>query len=242
MAHFKVAGVVAACIATSGCATTSFQELQPIDEKRILAVVGEIKRQIGVYMRYQQSANGYARMERLSRQKICGNGLVGFDIKSVRMELLSTTDTTVAGSIAGGYPPFSGSLGFGHSTANSQTLIVDYDVLPSRLPAASGEEDDFAKAPIAGLMKNLSDAAEKAGDQRTHACVRMKQTPQAGTYKIGITVTDTGNGNVAVGLSNVALGAGGDFKSTTGNTITVTFAPHKFSGGNSDDNQWFYVR
>jgi hypothetical protein len=88
-------------------------------------------------------------------------------------------------------------------------------------------------------MKNLSDAAEEAGDQKTHACVRMKQTsPTGNIYKIGITVTDAGSGKVAVGLSNVSLGASGEFKSTTGNTITITFTPHKFKGGDDRNNQW----
>lgn len=203
-----------------------------------MEVIGEIKRQIGVYVQYQNSPDGYESVRRESRQKICGNGLVGFDIKSVRMELLSTADSTVGATIGGGYAPFSGGLGLSGSVSNSQALIVDYDISRSRLNTSYNDED-LKAAPIAALMKNLWSAARHSGDQQTYVCLTMKPTSQGGnTYKIAITTSTKATGEIEVGLANVALGASGEFKSSTGNTITVTLVPHQFKGGSGGGNHF----
>jgi hypothetical protein len=230
MSHTKVASAALCGALLAGCAASSFQELRPIEEKRILEVIGEIKRQIGVYVQYQNSPDGYEAVRRESRQKICGNGLVGFDISSVRMELLSTADSTVGGTIGGGYGPFSGGLGLSGTVSNSQALIVDYGISRSRLNTAFNDED-LKTAPIAALMKNLWGAARASGDQQTYVCLTMKPVSQGGnTYKIAITTSIKATGEVEVGLANVSAGASGEFKSSTGNTITVTLVPHTFPG------------
>lgn len=239
MSRTKVASVALSGALLAGCATSSFQELRPIEEKRILEVIGEIKRQIGVYVQYQNSRDGYDSVRRESRQKICGNGLVGFDISSVRMELLSTADSAVGGTIGGGYGPFTGGLGLSGSVSNSQVLTVDYSISRSRLKTAFKDED-LETAPIAALMKNLWGAARTSGDQQTYVCLTMKPVSQGGnTLKIAITTSDKTSNETKVGLANVSIGASGEFKSSTGNTITVTLVPHKFAGAPGGGGQHF---
>ncbi len=237
MSHTKVASVALCGALLAGCAASSFQELRPIEENRILEVIGEIKRQIGISAQYQASDGGYDAVRRESRQKTCGNGLVGFDISSVRMELLSTADNTVGGTIGGGYGPITGGLGLSGSVSNSQVLIVDYGISRSRLNTPFNE-DDLKTAPIAALMKNLWGAARISGDQKTYVCLTMLPKSQGGnTYKIAITISDKNSEEIKVGLANVSLSASGEFKSSTGNTITVTLVPHTFPGAPGESGQ-----
>lgn len=75
---------VVAFLFIEGCVSTQFEKLKPISQSDVYKVVAEVKRQIGVYTAYQRSSLGYPAVLANSRAKVCGNGLIGFDIVSVK--------------------------------------------------------------------------------------------------------------------------------------------------------------
>ncbi|ESY03814.1 hypothetical protein NKH64_28915 [Mesorhizobium sp. M0999] len=223
------------CAVLQGCVSTSFSDLQPISQTDIYKVIAEVKRQISVYSAYQNSSLGYVAVVAKSRTKVCGNGMLGFDIVSVKMELLSTSEGTAGvgaslgpGPIGGGATA-GGSVGASQVTTDSQTLLIQEEVSSSSkaVPYAS---DMLERAPMAKAMVNLWSAALQSGDDASDICLRLKKgSADANIFKMSITVVKDVNGKVSIGLAPVALAANGEFKGTTGNTITVKFEPHDFS-------------
>jgi hypothetical protein len=219
-------------ILATGCATRSFAKLEPIKQERVYQVVAEIKRQVSVYTSYQQSDYGYATVLAKAFPKICGSGRIGFDIESVKIELVSTTDNTAGANISltpAGPIPITASGGGSTTTGNSQSLVVIADVVPSTQEVAFSREmlDD---APLAVSMINFWGATIQAGNDPSDVCLKYKESGDFNNniYKMGITVTNAGSAKVSLGLTNVGLTASGEFKSTNGNTITVKFKPHSF--------------
>ncbi|WP_149763064.1 hypothetical protein [Neomesorhizobium albiziae] len=102
------------------------------------------------------------------------------------------------------------------------------EIVPSaeRQPYNPGDLDT---APLARAMRNLWETALSSGDDRSDICLKLKKGSDDNTYQMGITVVKGLNGEIGVGLSNVALSASGKFTSTTGNTVTVKFEPHDFA-------------
>lgn len=219
-------------ILTSGCASRSFSKLEPIRQERIYQVVAEIKRQISVYTSYQQSEYGYATVLTKAFPKICGTGRIGFDIESVKMELVSTTDSTTGANVSltpAAAIPITVSGGASTTTNNSQSLVVLADVIPSTQKVEFRKEM-LADAPLAVSMINFWAATIQAGNDPSDICLRYAAAGDFNTniYKMGITVSESANSKITVGLGNVGLTANGEFKSTTGNTLIVKFKPHKF--------------
>ncbi|RUW83466.1 hypothetical protein [Mesorhizobium sp. M1E.F.Ca.ET.063.01.1.1] len=113
-------------------------------------------------------------------------------------------------------------------TTDSQTLLVQEEVSLSSKPV-DYQPGALEKAPIARAMVNLWSAALQSGDDASDVCLKLKQgSTDANTFKMSINVVKDVNGKVSVGLAPIALTAGGEFKGTTGNTITVKFEPHDF--------------
>lgn len=157
------------------------------------------------------------------------NGLIGLDASSVKLELATTTEGTVGGGVsAAGLPAGGAVVGLGASasrvTTDSQTLTISSDVLLSSR-AVDYADGMLKDAPIAATMANFWDVALEAGDQVSDVCLRLK-SGEGNTFKIAITVVEGVKGNVSILLAPATLTANGELKSTTGNTITVTFAPH----------------
>jgi hypothetical protein len=229
MLRGRVLCALAAAAQLAACAN-SLDQLQPIERSRVQEVIAEVKDQISAYTIYQQSEHGFAAVVRNSRSKICGNGMIGFDVVTVKLDLLSTTDLTASGGLSAGVGPASVSANASRTKADVQQLILSYDVTPSskKQPYHDGILDN---APLARAMINLWDASLAGGDQASDVCLRMreKMTDGSNTYKMGITITQTAGGKIAVGLSGATLSAGGDLKSVTGNTVTVRFEPHDFT-------------
>lgn len=224
----KALCAVLAAAQLAGCAN-SFSRVQAIERSRIQEVIAEVKSQISAYTVYQESEYGFAAVLRDSQTKVCGNGMIAFDVASVKLDLLSTTDLTASGGIGGGLGPAAVSVAASRTKADVQQLILSYDVDRSsqKQPYYDGILDD---APIARAMVNLWDASLATGNDPSDVCLRMREktTDGSNTYKIGITITQTAGGKIAVGLAGAALSAGGDLKSVTGNTVTVKFEPHDF--------------
>ncbi|RUV02405.1 MAG: hypothetical protein E5Y88_24530 [Mesorhizobium sp.] len=228
---FAIAAMIVFVV--QGCASTSFKDLKPISQTDIYKVIAEVKRQLGVYTAYQRSPLGYPSVIANSRTKVCGNGLLGFDIVSVKMELLSTSEGTVSAGVAVSPVPVGGgavggSVGASQVTTDSQVLLIQEEVSLSS-KALDYQPGALENAPIAKAMVNLWSAALQSGGDASDICLKLKQgSTDANTFKMSINVVKGINGKVSVGLAPVTLTGGGEFKGTTGNTITVKFEPHDF--------------
>lgn len=227
--------LIVACLLT-GCASSSFAKLNAIPQSDIYKVIAEVKRQISVYTSYQSSKYGYARILQTSRSKVCGNGLIGFDIVSVQMELVSTSEGSASLGFslspipAASSTTIGGKAGASLDTTDTQTFEIAETVVRSPYPQPF-DRNQLRTAPLAVSMINLWGAALQSGDDRSDVCLHLKKNADGdgNTFKMAITVVKDANGEVNVGLTNVGLTAGGDFKATSGNTITVKFEPHDFT-------------
>jgi len=162
----------------------------------------------------------------------CGNGLVSYDVTSVKFELVTTTEGTVTAGINASKIPVGtiATLDVGASqsrvTSDSQTLAFTDEVQlsPKYVGYYGGSMDD---SPIAKVLATMAETAIAGANQPSNICFKSK-AGDGNSYKIAISVSDDGKGNIGVGLAPAALTASGELKSTTGNTVTVSFGPHDY--------------
>lgn len=228
------AALIACCVAAlsaSGCGTTTeFSKIEPISGKSIEAVRAEVKRQLSIYNAYQEDA--VRRQLKASAPMFCGNGLVSYDVSSVKFELVTTTEGTVAAGASAAKIPVSpgATLDLGVSgsraTSDSQTLTFTEEVVlsPRYVGYYGGSLDD---SPIAKVLATMAVTGIEGAKQPSNICFRSK-AGEGNSYKIAISVSRNSKGNIVVGLAPAALTASGELKSVTGNTITVNFGPHDF--------------
>jgi len=227
------AALIACCVAAlsaSGCGTTTeFSKIEPISGKSIEAVRAEVKRQLSIYNAYQEDA--VRKQLKASTPMFCGNGLVSYDVSSVKFELVTTTEGTIAaGASAAKIPVGPGAtldLGVSGSraTSDSQTLTFTDEVVlsPRYVGYYGGSMDD---SPIAKVLATMAVTGIEGAKQPSNICFRSKA--EGNSYKIAISVSRNSKGNIVVGLAPAALTASGELKSVTGNAITVNFGPHDF--------------
>ncbi|TCA18546.1 hypothetical protein E0H68_03680 [Rhizobium leguminosarum bv. viciae] len=218
-----------------GCATSQTAHIQAIDSSRIQNVVDDMKRQVSVYVAYQNSPQGTASVIRASATKPCGNGLIDFDIKSVNLKVLTTLESTVGGGIevgpvpVGGTTTISAGASGGRTVSNTQELVLAADMLPNRSFVYAGKEN-VRSAPIAGSLINLRDALIKAGEVGNRICFKTTPKSNSGnTYKLAVSIENTAGGSLSLGLAPLVMTASGETTSLTGNTLTVSFEPHEFT-------------
>lgn len=229
-----VLAALVAALPIGGCATTQSDRVQAIESSSIQRVVDDMKRQVSVYVAYQNSPQGTRSVIDASATKACGNGLIDLDIKSVKLEVLTTLESSIdggveAGQVAIGAATASGGFGAGRTISNTQELVLAVDVPPDRSFVYAGREN-IETAPIAGTLINLRDALIKAGEVQNRVCFKTtKDADEGNTYKIALSVEDRGGGNVALGLAPLGVSLSGETKSTTGNTLTVSFESHVFN-------------
>jgi hypothetical protein len=225
----KFAGLAVA-VPLMACATAQPARIQAIKSSNIQNVVDDMKRQVSVYVAYQNSPQGTRSVINASAAKACGNGLIDFDIKSVKLEVLTTLESSVEGGVdVGPVVSASGRLGAGRSVSNTQELIFGADMLPNRSFVYVGNES-VGSAPIAGTLINLRNALIKSGEVRNRVCFKTtSDTSDGNTYKIALSIEDHGGGKIGLGLAPLAFDVSGETKSTTGNTLIVTFEPHEFT-------------
>ncbi|MCK3781776.1 hypothetical protein KEM44_29940 [Sinorhizobium meliloti] len=235
MKFMKRCVTLLAASALVGCATSQTVHIQAIGSSRIQNVVDDMKRQVSVYVAYQNSPQGTASVIRASATKPCGNGLIDFDIKSVKLEVLTTLESTVGGGIEAGPMPIggtttiSGGASGGRTVSNIQELVLAADMLPNRSFVYAGKEN-VRSAPIAGSLINLRDALIRAGEVGNRVCFKTKPKSNDGnTYKLAVSIENTAGGSLSLGLAPLVVTASGETRSTTGNTLTVSFEPHEFS-------------
>src|SRR5262245_45179471 len=214
----------------SGCA--ALNSPQPISTSRIVEVVDDAKRQVSIYMSYQNSHRI------VSKTRHCGNALIDFDIKQVKLDLLSTFDATAEGGISAegipvSYIPVGFTLTGSIEGTNTQELIFVAEPLanPNFVYIPSKDE---APAPLAVTMASLREGLIRESDKPNRVCFRTVKgggDESSNSFKYAVTVVTDASGKLTLGLAPLTLSASGETKSTTGNTITFTFAPHKFGPG-----------
>lgn len=230
---FRITIVAIVATATiAGCATSQPSKIQAIKSDHIKSVVDDMKRQASVYVAYQNSKQGTRSVIDATGTKPCGNGLIDFDIKSVKLEILTTLETSAnagvdIGPIATGNASLTGGIGGGRMLSNTQELGLSANMLPDPKFTYAGRSQSVDTAPIAATLINLRNGLIEAGEVNNRVCFKTK--PEDNTYKVAVSIVDSVNGKIGLGLAPMALTASGETKSTTGNTLTVAFAPHVFT-------------
>ncbi|MGO9137265.1 MAG: hypothetical protein ACLP9S_04690 [Syntrophales bacterium] len=181
----------------------------------------------------------------------CGLGKIDFDISSIKAELTTTLDST-SGFKVGVTIPISGgtvtpSAGQTHETMDTQ--VLDYNLWPLPLEDQRSEltsyyknrdiDKDVSGAPIALVLLDLRSALIQSAMKYDYSTTPPKQkSPQpcftdynpdkpagdAGNlFKIGLTITNDSTGGISINVAPLSIGATGEAKSTTGNTLSVSF-------------------
>ena len=236
----RFALVTVAMLCATGCTTAGRLQVQAIDRPVIEQAQAEIKRQVGVYFvraleaRQRALAGGAVRPERW-----CGDGNIDYDVASVKVDLLTTTDRT--DSVGGGLkiPVFGGSGAPSGSTkravSNTQQLtytlyMLDDRYQPAELRMSGGRAED-RPAPVADVIMAQREALRNVTLKSRHAdpqpCFSnfdpdAPRDPQS-TLVIGITFSREGANGIKLDLGVVSLDAGTERKASFGNTVTVTF-------------------
>lgn len=226
--------MIALSTAISSCAT-GLPRVNAISAARIDKVLSEIKRQLSIYESqalYLQQ-NPTQDKDLVEAQKAgfkCGKGRINFEITAIDAELITTSSTSVGGSVSVGVIVPGGSIGpsVSGSHAVEDTQKLTFSVYPDKVPSDFQYSSNNKSAPIADLLFKL-----RAGFLRTAtqvgACYftynhKSGSGGDGNTYQIGLTVTDEGKGEVSIKLAPVEAGLNGGGKSVTGNTLTVHFA------------------
>jgi hypothetical protein len=232
------------------------RSVEAIDYRAISAVEADIKRQIGVYM---AAATHPATMRDVNGDVVtlptdqasfaCGAGRIGFDVLSVKADLLTTRETDLDGKLSASIPVHavtvgpSGELSSGRSITQELVYNLWFDPLRDQQGKAflnqSISEDTLRDAPIASILLDLKNSLIASGmkvDPYTH----LPRDPMpchwnwnidpkkpggdpGDTVKMGVTVTRDAKAGLDLKVSVVDIGLSSEWKSTTGNTITVSF-------------------
>ncbi|WP_157089446.1 hypothetical protein [Bosea sp. WAO] len=225
-----IRGVAALLLLCSigGCAN-EFAAREAITADQIQRVVDDLKRQVSIYVAYQNSREGRQRLVEQSSTNPCGNGLIDFDIKSVKITLLMTTEKSgslgldVAPIPVGG-ATLGGGFSFSSSRADTQELTFSASPLKNSNFRYVGQEN-VETAPIAGALINLRDSLIKSSKVENRICFQTSNADN--TFKLGVTLSSKFGADGTLGVAPLAVTASGETKGSTGNTLVVTFVPSK---------------
>ena len=239
---------VALSALVSGCA--SLQAPTPIDQRGVAQVQLELKRQIGVFMQLDAADNlaraaelwtaaqTQAGREAYEKRFWCGIGDVDFKIDSVKVEMLTSTETTK--TLSAKFSIFA-NLSAASTDANSQDLQFSLGLSahqPNITPLTGLTADQRAAlvsgAPIAAVLLNTRDGFIAAARKNPGDDLRQIAMPcfadltdgkQNGSHsvKIAADVTRTGEAST-ITLTSVALGPALDIKSGSNTSIEVSFS------------------
>lgn len=184
----------------------------------------------------------------------CGDGSIDYDIKSIKAQLQTSLVQSVGGSIGFTVPvPIapSGTFSFTRQAMNSQTLDFTQWAIPYGMQSDAlhneppPTDEEIRAAPIALVLLNLRYAQIGAAlkvDPLTglnrngpEACLtnfnlaKPSEDPK-NTFTLALTVSVQANGSVSVGVAAAKIGVSGGGSTTTGHTLTVTFAQRDLDG------------
>ena len=234
-----------------GCSTQG-THVQAVDSKAIGAVQAEIKRQTAVYMAKVNDpimvriADGKYMPLPLTKETFwCGTGLIGFDITSIKAELTVTDEFIDDKQLALSIPVHAVTLepSFDKKSDVTNTQLLDYNLwlLPSDLQQNTFV-DDGKPAPIAQVLLDLRKALILGATKLDYSTIPPTQraaqpcfadfsldkpaSDAGNTYKIGLSIVSDGTTGVKIDAGIISLGLSSEAKSTTGNSLTVSFVQH----------------
>lgn len=177
----------------------------------------------------------------------CGDGTIDYDITSVKAELQTSLVQNVGGSFGFTVPvPIapSGTITFSRQATNSQTLdytlyAIPYKMQPDLQNVTAPTDDELRGAPIAQVLLNLRyaqigaalkiDPLSGAARGSPEACLtnfslaKPSDDPK-NSYVLALSIVVGANGSVSVGVAAAKIGVSGGSTTTTGHTLTVSFA------------------
>ena len=235
----------------SGCQTMKSQlpPVHTIDVNAVSAVQAEIKRQVGIYQR--ASAADRARRLAAKPDKVdywCGANGLDFEISSVKVDLLTSTDSTAKQNLGFKIPVSAFTLGptgtHSYEATNVQELIYN-EWLVSRPGGAPDETlvGPQSRAPsdratladiLLALRNGLIEASRKSrpplAPNGPQACfTAYNQAPDKAkddpgdTIKIAFTAVGDATAGVSLDLGVASLGGSYEGKNTGSSTLTVSF-------------------
>jgi hypothetical protein len=165
----------------------------------------------------------------------CSNGIpIEFTISKVKMELTTTVDNTASGSVGLNIPipqlagTVSPSITASAEDTNTQTLdFYSWPVPAGKLgtPANPGPPPPNPGVITRTLLDLRTALIAASANTPCFQTVNDASKDPEDTFTLGITVISTGGGTFEIKLAVVDAKIGDTVKSTTGNTITVTFKP-----------------
>jgi hypothetical protein len=226
------------------------QAATPIDQHGVAQVQLELKRQIGVFMQLD-AADNLSRgaelwtaaqtqegREAYEKRFWCGIGDVDFKIDSVKVEMLTSTETTK--KLSAKFSIFA-NLSEASDDANSQDLQFSLGLSahqPNITPLTGLTADQRAAllsaAPIAAVLLSTRDgfiaaARKNPGDdprQTAMPCFAdLTDGDKNGSHSVKIAAEVTRTGEVStITLTSVALGPSLEIKSGSNTSIAVSFS------------------
>jgi hypothetical protein len=227
-----LSAVVSASVVTLAACQTAPPKRQALDTAAIAAVQGEIKRQVGVYLR-----EAARRSPGKPEDFWCGTGNIDFDISQVKAELTTTLETITNKSVGLKIPWGAVEIDPTGSVKGdaTNTQVLDYNLWPfeaeRQMALMQATVNAQKPAPIADVILALRDAliaSAKKTAPGPQPCFTdydpAKPGADAGnTFKLGLSfVNDTTTG-LEIKVWVLDLNATNEWKSTTGNTLTVSF-------------------
>jgi hypothetical protein len=218
------------------------QTVQAIKLDAMSQVISLVKQEVGSYMAYRNSPQGRLDASLATTQlgvaaivkgpapnpapailPPCGSGNIDFDLDSVKIDMTTTTDTTVNAEVSAQVPVVPLTLGpdgkISKENKDTQELVfTEYPLVdPSYTTAAP-------MGALGNTLKSLRSALLTGA--ATHPCFRdfdPNNPKQEHTFTLGFTVTGELTGTLGLKFVIVNTTAGIDNKSISGNTLTVSF-------------------
>ena len=251
MRPIQLATLATIICALAGCLTKP-TVVQVIDTREIQTVKAEIKRQVGVYVRASHQPvtviidKKPIELSTIQNAFWCGSGKIDFDIASVKVELTVTneriTDQKLGLSIPVQTVKLGASLEDKSDVTNAEVLDYNLWMLPARLQTMNLDavtDIELQSAPIARVLLAVRTALilsatkkdysfDPPKDRKPQPCFADfnpdKPASDAGnTYKIGLSINSDSTNGVSIDAGIITVGATGETKSTTGNSLTVSF-------------------
>jgi hypothetical protein len=244
---------VALVFALAGCGR-SIQPLNVIDTSMIGPVLSSIKREVGIYLMYQNNPPktvtqpaaivNFAKPAGASKAAppeppaarwagCAGGSPPNFLIQSVKINFAISQDASLTGGVSATIPLAMTGTSFGlggtASSDKADTETLEFTEYPDNAfnknysDPNAGDPGELALALISlreGLLRAAND-----GPCFTDLDPLAKPTdpPHQNTFTMGFTLTRQTGTTATLTLTAIGLNAGGNLKSVSGNTITVTF-------------------
>ncbi|MRW94446.1 hypothetical protein GJ699_31195 [Duganella sp. FT80W] len=196
----------------------------------VAEVVGKIKTDLSVYRDYD------ARVGHVAALANTCNGIVGFEISSVKVALTTQTEqsssTSAGATVPIGVSTFNGNTGSTRGWKGTQNLtfmLYPQPAVPTPVPNAADIAIDPQVYPIAASLQRLRDGLLEASDSKP--CVALRPPPDekgnvvdpGGTFVFGFTVVKGQTAGAGLKFLLFSVGGAQSAETQSGNTITIVY-------------------